>query len=247
MEQNVTAFSQSMPMMLHFAILEFSCPEIVFLSLPKRPPDGFITSFMVSLLITMIFTIITTRTCLSLSYQRMVRLTRPILLEQYHKILREAPTQISRILMEIVNRLDLILRKLFRLILQMLMFSANHTQLVGFTMILSATMNQIHSNVTSFFDTDSSFWVCDNSATGHICNDMSLFSGELVPLIYIVGAATGTSEPMLMGTVVLRLTDNKGDKHMFTLTHVNYMPKTPVNLLSTRVLSKQFTNEHGFD
>ena len=25
------------------------------------------------------------------------------------------------------------------------------------------------------------------------------------------------------------------------------MPKSPVNLLSTRVLSKQFTNEHGFD
>jgi len=68
MEQNVTESSQSMPMMLHSAILEFSCPEIVFLSLPKRPPDGFITSFMVLLLITMIFTIITTCTCLSLSY-----------------------------------------------------------------------------------------------------------------------------------------------------------------------------------
>jgi len=67
MEQNVTTSSQSMPMPLHFAILEFSCPEIVFLSLPRRPPDGFITSFMVSLLITTIFTIIMTRTCLSLS------------------------------------------------------------------------------------------------------------------------------------------------------------------------------------
>ena len=51
MEQNVTESSQSMPMMLHSAILEFSCPEIVFLSLPKRPPDGFIPSFMVLLLI----------------------------------------------------------------------------------------------------------------------------------------------------------------------------------------------------
>jgi len=108
-------------------------------------------------------------------------------------------------------------------------------------------MNRIHSNVTSFFDTDSSFWVCDNSATGHICNDKSLFSGELIPSIYIIGAATGTSEPTLMGTVVLRLIDDKGLKHTFTLTHVNYMPKSPVNLLSTRVLSEQFTNEHGFD
>jgi hypothetical protein len=31
------------------------------------------------------------------------------------------------------------------------------------------------------------------------------------------------------------------------LTHMNYMPKSPVNLLSMIVLSKQFTNEHGFD
>jgi hypothetical protein len=65
--------------------------------------------------------------------------------------------------------------------------------------------------------------------------------------MYIVGAATGTSEPTLMGTVILWLTDDKGVKHTFTLTHVNYMPKSPVNLLSTRVLSEQFTNEHGFD
>ncbi len=44
---------------------------------------------------------------------------------------------------------------------------------------------------------------------------------------------------MLMETVILQLTDNDGDKHTFTLTQVN--------LLSTRVLSKQFTTENGFD
>ncbi len=86
-----------------------------------------------------------------------------------------------------------------------------------------------------------------DSATGHTCSDKSLFSGELIPSIYIVGAATGTSEPTLMGAVVLRFTDYNCDKHTFTLTHVNYMPKSPVNLLSTRVLSKQSTNEHSFD
>jgi hypothetical protein len=50
-----------------------------------------------------------------------------------------------------------------------------------------------------------------------------------------------------MGTVILWLTDDNCDKHTFTLTHVNYMPKSPVYLLSTRVLSEQFTDEHGFD
>ncbi len=34
MEQEVSASDQSMPMTIHFAILEFSCPDIVFLSLP---------------------------------------------------------------------------------------------------------------------------------------------------------------------------------------------------------------------
>jgi hypothetical protein len=55
----------------------------------------------------------------------------------------------------------------------------------------------------SFFDTDSSFWVCNNSATGHICNDKSLSSGELVPSIFKVGSATGILTPTLMGTVIL--------------------------------------------
>jgi hypothetical protein len=41
--------------------------------------------------------------------------------------------------------------------------------------------------------------------------------------------------------------DNDEEKHIFTLTHVNYMPTTPVNLLSTRLLCKQFTNVYGID
>jgi hypothetical protein len=83
------------------------------------------------------------------------------------------------------------------------------------------------------FDTDSSFWVCDNLATGHLCNDKSLFSVELVPSIYIVGEAMGISEPTLMGTVILCTTDDNGKKHTFTLTHMNYIPKLPVNILPT--------------
>ncbi len=118
---------------------------------------------------------------------------------------------------------------------------------MGFTTFAFSTLDSVNENTTTSFDTDSSFWVCDNLATGHICNDRYLFTGDLVPLIYIVGAATGTSEPTLMGTVWLRLTDDDGEKHTFTPTQVNYMPTSPVNLLSTRLLSKQFTNERGID
>jgi hypothetical protein len=66
-------------------------------------------------------------------------------------------------------------------------------------------------------------------------------------LIYIVGEVTGTTESTLMETVVLHTTDNNGKKHVFTLTHVNYIPNLPVNFLSTRVLSKQYVDENGFD
>jgi hypothetical protein len=123
-------------------------------------------------------------------------------------------------------------------------FGATCTQLIGITTISSLLLTQIYATAISAFDTDSSFCICDDSATGHVCNDKSLFSGELVPSIYIVGAATGSSKPMLMGTVILCLT---GAKHTFMLTHLNYMPKSLVNILSTRVLSKQFPNENGFD
>jgi hypothetical protein len=50
-----------------------------------------------------------------------------------------------------------------------------------------------------------------------------------------------------MGTVILCTTDDNGKKHTFMLTHMNCMPKLPVTLLSTRVLSEQYVDENGFD
>jgi hypothetical protein len=151
----------------------------------------------------MIFTIFMTCTCVLLSYQQIKGITRSALMEQFQMILRETPWRIHIVLRETPHRLDLILRVLLRWIPHTLTFSANHTQLVGFTTIPSSTMTWIYATTTSFFNMDSSFWVCNNSATGHTCNDKSLISGELIPSIYIVGTATGTSESRLMGTAVL--------------------------------------------
>jgi hypothetical protein len=152
-------------------------------------------------------------------------------------VLRETLQRIHIVLKETLCRFDLTLRVLLHQIPHALTFSATCTKLVGFTTFPSSTIAWIYVNATLFFDADSSFWVCDNSATGHICNDELHFLGEHVPSIYLVGAATETSEPTFIGTVVLCLTTNNGDKHTFTLTHVKYMPKSPVNLLLTRVLS----------
>jgi hypothetical protein len=95
------------------------------------------------------------------------------------------------------------------------------------------------------FDTDLSFWVCDNAATGHICKDKSKFSGDLVPSIYIISTANGINSPTLMGNINLHLRDNEGNKHEFNLTKGNYMPNSPVNLLSLRQLAEQYPNENG--
>jgi hypothetical protein len=68
----------------------------------------------------------------------------------------------------------------------------------------------------------------------------------MVPSIYIVDVAIGTTEPTLMGMVVLCNTDDIGKEYVFTLTHVNYIPNLPVNLISTQFLSKQYVGENGF-
>jgi hypothetical protein len=149
---------------------------------------------------------------------------------------------ISLVLRESVQ----LLRELLKHLRIILLCDTIHT-LNGFTTFAYSTLASVHENTMTSFDTDSSFWACDNLATGHICNDRTLFIGNLVPSIYIVRAATGTSEPTLMGMVQLRITGDDGEKHTFTLTHVNFMLTSPVNLLSTRVLSKQFTDENGID
>ncbi len=96
------------------------------------------------------------------------------------------------------------------------------------------------------FDTDSSFWVCDNLATGHIYNNKALFMRELIPSIFDIGSATGTQMPTLMGTVILRITDDEGEKHLFALNSINYLPGSPVNLLSLRQLAKLYPDYSGY-
>ncbi len=98
------------------------------------------------------------------------------------------------------------------------------TSVHAFTVFAHLTMaNLMDFDSLSSFDTDSSFWVCDNSATGHICNNKALFADELVPSIFQVGSTTGISVLNLMGTVILQVSDDEGTRHSFTLTNVNYL------------------------
>ncbi len=110
--------------------------------------------------------------------------------------------QIFFILIQLLRELVHLLMEFFK---HYRIFSWHNTMhtLSGFTTFAYSTVASVHENTMTSFDTDSSFWVCDNLAIGHICDDKKLFIGDLVPSMYIVGAAMGTLEPTLMGTVQL--------------------------------------------
>ena len=76
--------------------------------------------------------------------------------------------------------------------------------------LMTADKDQFGNNRMLTIDTDSSFWVCDNSAMGNIFSDIKQFHGKLVLSVYIVGARTGTISPYHMDTVIIWLIDDKG-------------------------------------
>jgi hypothetical protein len=75
--------------------------------------------------------------------------------------------------------------------------------------------------------------------------EKEMHSRDLVLSIFKVGSATGISTPTLMGTVILRLTDDEGVTHSFEFTNVNYLPDSPVNLLSLRPLAELYPDATG--
>jgi hypothetical protein len=101
-------------------------------------------------------------------------------------------------------------------------------------------------NTQIHFDTDSVFFVCDNSTTGHICKDIQKFTpGLLHQTNKSLTTANGTGPCLQEGTIRLHLNDDEGVKHIFILDNYFYHPDSPVNLLSTRQLAEKFINEQG--
>jgi hypothetical protein len=184
----------TMKMTLYFAICHFSCPDLVFKALPRRPPDDYIMDGLVMITISVIFGLIFSR-----AWIRMLQFSAWQFIQQL--ILRELHIYCMK-----HRRFD--------------WFSQAETSLTR--LAAYTTSDFLGDESTLSFDTDSSFWVCDNAATGHICREKSLFSGDLVPSIYKVSTANGIDSPTLMGTVVLRLRDNAGIMHEFRLTHVKF-------------------------
>ena len=93
------------------------------------------------------------------------------------------------------------------------------------------------------FNTDSMFFVCDNSPTGHICNDISKFvPGTMRDTLRRLTTANGTGSCLREGTVRVHLIDDNSKRHVFALENCLYIPESPVSLLSTRRLAEKFLN-----
>ena len=96
------------------------------------------------------------------------------------------------------------------------------------------------------FDTGSIFFVCDNSTTGHICNELLRFVPcSLQQTTRRLTTANGTGHPFKEGTIKINLTDDDGKIHLFLLEGCIYHPDSPVNLLSTRRLAEKFLDTNG--
>jgi hypothetical protein len=123
--------------------------------------------------------------------------------------------------------------------------SENSERLHGFTSSF-ADGDTEKLNTQIHFDTDSVFFVCDNSTTGHICNDIQKFvPGTLHQTNKSLTTANGTGPCLQEGTIRLQLNDDNGMKHVFILDNCLYHPNSPVNLLSTRRLAEKFIDENG--
>ena len=90
------------------------------------------------------------------------------------------------------------------------------------------------------WDSDGIFFCVDNSATCIICNDKSMFVGDLHPGKSTVLTSNGENAPALEGTIRLVLTDDEGANHQYDIPDCLYDPESPFNLLGISALSKYF-------
>ena len=78
--------------------------------------------------------------------------------------------------------------------------------------------------------------MCDISATGHICNDLNLFKESLVQANIVVNIATELPSHLDMGVAVISMQNAEEVKYTFVIVQVVYIPKSPVNILSTKMV-----------
>ena len=84
------------------------------------------------------------------------------------------------------------------------------------------------------FDSDSSSIICDNSANVSICNDKTMFVGDISKVQSHSVATIGGKGHFAsgVGTVRWRWKDDYGSTHEYLVENVLYFPQLPINILS---------------
>jgi len=87
------------------------------------------------------------------------------------------------------------------------------------------------------WDTDGIYFCVDNCATCIICNEKSMFVGDLKPSNSEVLTSNGQNVPALEGTLRIVLEDDLGSQHQYDIPGVLYDPESPFNLLGLSFIS----------
>ena len=202
--------------------------QVVFSLFPRKPPDGLIAQSIVLMLVIAIYSGMTISGCF--------RIWRYALNESISHF-------ISNARLNAVSSWNTFIEHISGLLASTIIECPENKRVLRVN--ATTNMDDDVDNQMATFDTDSSFWICDNSATGHICKDITLFHGELTPSRFDVGSATGRTSPDLMGHIQLRLMDDEGADHVFNLENVQYVATSPFNIMSVRLLAEQFTDSEG--
>lgn len=102
------------------------------------------------------------------------------------------------------------------------------------------------NNVAFSFLPDTPKFGTDNCATHHVCNDRSLFVGEILPMTNVgIRGVGGVAVAAGIGTIKFYLTSESGHKDEIILNNVIYLLDCPKNLLSITRWSKDRYDNAG--
>ena len=232
----------------YYASTYFSATKIFCLKRPKEPPDGYIASLMVLIATIAIFSSFTIIASIRLSLMprkkkrrrrrkrsseaaARIRLKKGIRKEAYHDAENgrdqfHDSSEYQSDTAAVSSKSEGVSHKVFT------------------TSLADVDLETLNTQVP--FDTDSIFFVCDNSTTGHICNDIRKFvPGTIQNTMRRLTTANGTGPCLQEGTARIHLTDDDSKRHIFLLENCIYLPDSPVNLLSTRRLAEKFLDSEG--
>ena len=98
------------------------------------------------------------------------------------------------------------------------------------------------------FDCDSVRWIIDTGSSENVCNNKSLFVGNIKKCTHIsIQGVGGALQAAGYGTVKFRVTDDQGQLHDMVVNNVLYVPSAPANLLSPQSWSKKGKKLEAFE